>query len=284
MLSYAIPDVLVETAWVAEHTDDPRVRLVECDQDMLLYHTGHIPGAVKLDWLTDLSDPVTRDLVDTERFAQAMAERGIGNDTTIVFYGDTYNWWATYAFWVCKLFGHADARIMNGGRTTWLVEGRPLTRESPISTMSTYQASPRADTRFRALRDQIHNQIGQPESILVDIRSPEEYRGESLATSTQPGTNTLRRGHIPTAVNIPWTALFNEDSTFKRSEEFAQIYHSRGVTPDKDIICYCLLGILSRHTWFVLTYLLGYPRVRNYDGSWSEWGNLVRAPIVAGDG
>jgi len=281
MSDYAHPEVLVETDWVAENLDNPRIRLVECNHDPLLYHTGHLPGAVRLDWMTDLSDPIRRDLPDAPRFAQMLTARGINNKTTLIFYGDQYNWWATYAFWVCKLFGHADARIMNGGRAKWLAEGRPLTRAGGAerdSEAHQYNAPTRDDSAFRATYRQVPARIGQPDSALVDVRTAQEYGGAAPPTPELP--QTLRGGHIPTAVNIPWARLVNPDSSFKRREEFTRIFDEGGITPEKEVISYCLMGGLSSHTWFVLTWLLGYPRVRNYDGGWSEWGNLVAVPVA----
>ncbi|MCS6881885.1 MAG: sulfurtransferase [Oscillochloridaceae bacterium] len=283
MSGYAHPEVLVDTAWVADHLNDPRVRIVESNEDVLLYDTGHIPGAVKLDWMTDLNDPVVRDYLDAERFAEVVASKGISNDTTVVFYGDKHNWWATYAFWVFKLFGHQDARILNGGRAKWIMEGRELTREVPSYPRGVYVAPPRDDTTIRAFRDQVLAHIKRPSGVaLVDVRSPQEFTGERTHMPEYPQEGALRGGHIPTAVNIPWAQAVREDSTFKSPEELRALYEGKGITPDKDIIAYCRIGERSSHTWFVLTYLLGYPQVRNYDGSWTEWGNAVGLPIEKG--
>lgn len=279
MSGYAHPEALVETQWVADHLNDPNVRIVESDEDLLLYNTGHIPGAVKIDWVQDLNDPVIRDYLDSERFAALMRAKGISNDTTVVLYGDKHNWWATYAFWVFKLFGHRDVRIMNGGRAKWIAEGRPLTREVPSYPPSNYIAPPRDDSRIRAFRDQVLEFVRQRKGALVDVRSPQEYTGERTHMPDYPQEGTLRGGHIPTAVNIPWAKAVNEDSTFKSVEELRELYATHGVTPDKEVIAYCRIGERSSHTWFVLTYLLGYPHVRNYDGSWTEWGNSVGLPI-----
>lgn len=281
MSGYAHPEVLVDTAWVADHLNDPNVRIVESDEDVLLYETGHIPGAVKIDWVTDLNDPVIRDYLDSERFAELAASKGISNDTTVVFYGDKHNWWATYAFWVFKLFGHKDARILNGGRAKWIAEGRELSRETPTYPRGHYVAPPRNDAAIRAFRDQVLEYVKKRPSdvALVDVRTPQEYSGERTHMPEYPQEGALRAGHIPTAVNIPWAQAVREDSTFKSAEELRALYESKGVTPDKDVIAYCRIGERSSHTWFVLTYLLGYPRVRNYDGSWTEWGNAVGLPI-----
>lgn len=279
MSGYAHPEVLVETQWVADHLHDPKVRIVESDEDLLLYDTGHIPGAVKIDWVQDLNDPVIRDYLDSERFAALMRAKGISNDTTVVLYGDKHNWWATYAFWVFKLFGHRDVRIMNGGRAKWIAEGRPLTREVPSYPEGNYVAPPRDDSQIRAFRDQVLDFVRQRKGVLVDVRSPQEYTGERTHMPDYPQEGTLRGGHIPTAVNIPWARAVNEDSTFKSADELRELYAAQGVTPDKEVIAYCGIGERSSHTWFVLTYLLGYPKVRNYDGSWTEWGNSVGLPI-----
>ncbi len=279
MAGYAHPEVLVETDWVAEHLNDPKVRLVECNEDVLLYDQGHIPGAVKIDWLAELNDPVVRDYLDRERFEELLASKGISNDTTVVFYGDKNNWWATYAFWVFKLFGHEDARILNGGRAKWIAEGRELTKEVPSYPRGTYKARERDDSAIRAFRDQVLQHIKQPGAALVDVRSPQEYSGERTHMPEYPQEGTLRGGHIPTARNIPWARAVNEDGTFKSAEELKALYEEQGVTPDKDVVTYCRIGERSSHTWFVLSYLLGYPKVRNYDGSWTEWGNAVGLPI-----
>ncbi|MGB9751938.1 MAG: sulfurtransferase [Roseiflexus castenholzii] len=279
MSGYAHPEALVDTAWVADHLNDPKVRIVECDEDILLYDQGHIPGAVKIDWVGELNDPIIRDYLDRERFERLMVSKGISNDTTVVFYGDKHNWWATYALWVFKLFGHADARIMNGGRAKWIAEGRPLTREVPSYPPGEYHAPERNDAAIRAFRDQVLVHIRQPGTALVDVRSPQEYTGERLHMPEYPQEGALRGGHIPTAVNIPWASAVREDSTFKSADELRELYAGKGITPDKDVIAYCRIGERSSHTWFVLTYLLGYPNVRNYDGSWTEWGNAVGLPI-----
>ncbi|MFO7321460.1 MAG: sulfurtransferase [Chloroflexota bacterium] len=277
---YARPDVLVSTDWVAEHLNDPNVRLVESNEDPLLYASGHIPNAVQVDWTTDLNDQVRRDYLDKERFEKLMSRLGISNDTTVVFYGDKNNWWATYAFWVFQLFNHRNAKIMDGGRMKWEREGRPLTREVPQFPPTQYTAPERNDAEIRAFRDQVlaHLESGKP---LVDVRSPAEYSGEKLHMPEYPQEGALRGGHIPGAKNVPWSRAVNpEDGTFKSAEELRAIYEQElGLKRDDDIIAYCRIGERSSHTWFVLRYLLGYDKVRNYDGSWTEWGNLVNVPI-----
>ena len=277
---YANPDVLVTTEWVAQHLNDPSIRIVESDEDVLLYDIGHIPGAVKIDWHQDLQDPVVRDFIGPEAFAALMSRLGIGDDTTVVFYGDKNNWWATYAFWVFQLFNHRNAKIMDGGRMKWEREGRPLTREVPQFPPTQYTAPERNDAEIRAFRDQVlaHLESGKP---LVDVRSPAEYSGEKLHMPEYPQEGALRGGHIPGAKNVPWSRAVNpEDGTFKSAEELRAIYEQElGLKRDDDIIAYCRIGERSSHTWFVLRYLLGYDKVRNYDGSWTEWGNLVNVPI-----
>jgi thiosulfate/3-mercaptopyruvate sulfurtransferase len=279
MAEYAHPEVLVDTSWVADHLGDSKVRIVESNEDILLYDQGHIPGAVKLDWVGDLNDPVVRDYLDRERFEKLLAAKGISNDTTVVFYGDKNNWWATYAFWVFKLFGHSDARIMNGGRAKWIAEGRELSKEVPSYPAGSYKAPERDDQTIRAFRDQVKEHIKKSGVALVDVRSPQEYSGERTHMPEYPQEGTLRGGHIPTAVSIPWAQAVKEDSTFKSREDLETLYGGKGVTADKDVVAYCRIGERSSHTWFVLTYLLGYPQVRNYDGSWTEWGNSVGVPI-----
>jgi thiosulfate/3-mercaptopyruvate sulfurtransferase len=284
--TYAHPEVLVDTQWVADHLSDPNVRLIEADEDVLLYEQGHIPGAVKLDWLVDVQDPVERDFVDREGFERLMSRWGIRNDTTVVLYGDKNNWYACYTFWLFKMYGHEDVRVMNGGRQKWVEEGRPLTREVPSYPPTEYRAK-EADLSIRAFRDDVFGILSdggvKPGAALVDVRSPAEYRGEILHMVGYPQEGAQRAGHIPGAQNIPWATAANPDGTFKSPEELEQIYSSKGVTPDKDVIAYCRIGERSSHTWFVLKYLLGYPKVRNYDGSWTEWGSMVRAPIAKGE-
>ncbi|HMQ50746.1 MAG TPA: sulfurtransferase [Anaerolineae bacterium] len=275
---YAYPEALVSTDWVAEHRNDPNVRIVESNEDILLYDTGHIPGAVKIDWVSDLNDPVVRDYLDGEHFAQLLSEKGIGPDTTVVFYGDKSNWWATYALWVFRLFGHEKVKIMNGGRKKWVDEGRELTTEVPSYPKADYPAPTRDDSVIRAFRDQVLAHVKR-NGTLVDVRSPGEFSGELLHMPDYPQEGALRGGHIPGARSIPWAKAANDDGTFKSLAELKALYESQGVTADKNIIAYCRIGERSSHTWFVLTYLLGYPNVRNYDGSWTEWGNGVGLPI-----
>jgi thiosulfate/3-mercaptopyruvate sulfurtransferase len=276
--TYAHPEYLVDTQWVADHLDDLSVRIVESDEDPLLYETGHIPGAVKVDWFTSLQDPVRRDFVSKQDFEKVASDLGITNDTTVVFYGDKSNWFATYALWLFRYYGHQNLKIMNGGRAKWEKEGRPLTKEVPEYSKTDYQAQ-EPDRNVRAFREDVFEQIstGKP---LVDVRSPKEYSGELLHMPNYPQEGATRGGHIPGAANIPWGQAVNEaDSTFKSPEELRALYEGRGITPDQEIIAYCRIGERSSHTWFVLTYLLGYQNVKNYDGSWTEWGNLVNAPI-----
>jgi thiosulfate/3-mercaptopyruvate sulfurtransferase len=283
--NYAKPDVLVDTDWVAKHLDDKHVRIVESDEDVLLYDTGHIPGAQRVDWHTELNDPIRRDYLDKNHFEQLMREKGIDNDTTVVFYGDKNNWWACYAFWVFQLFGHDKAKIMNGGRKKWTDEGRPLNREAVSYPASNYHAKDRDDKHIRAFRDEVRELLDKEGTALrdgkalVDVRSPGEYSGELLHMADYPQEGAMRGGHIPGARSIPWARAVREDSTFKSVDELRELYSSQGITPDKDVVAYCRIGERSSHTWFVLTYLLGYPHVRNYDGSWTEWGNLVGVPI-----
>ncbi len=276
---YIHPEVLVSTDWVADNMHNTAVRLVESNEDVLLYSTGHIATAVHIDWVADLNDAVRRDYLDESAFAALMAKNGISNETAVVFYGDKNNWWACYAFWVFKLFGHADCRIMDGGRVKWIAEGRELTKEKPSFPATTYKPAARADYKIRAFRDQVmdHVRADQP---LVDVRSPQEFSGELLHMPGSPQEGALRGGHIRGAVNVPWSRAVAEDGAFKSAESLRAIYEEeQGLSPDNNVVAYCRIGERSSHTWFVLTYLLGYPNVRNYDGSWTEWGNLVGAPI-----
>jgi thiosulfate/3-mercaptopyruvate sulfurtransferase len=278
MNNYSHPEYLVETDWVAEHLDDPTVRIIESDEDALLYDIKHIPGAVRMDWFTTLQHPVRRDFLTKEQFEQVCERSGIANDTTLVFYGDKSNWFACYALWIFEYYGHKKLKIMNGGRAKWEQEGRPLTKEVPVYQPTEYTAS-EPDKSIRAFREQVFAQIeaGKP---LVDVRSPQEYSGEMLSMPNYPQEGAQRGGHIPGAVSIPWSKAVNEaDSTFKSPEELRSLYEEKDITPDDEIIAYCRIGERSSHTWFVLKYLLGYPNVKNYDGSWTEWGNLVDAPI-----
>lgn len=276
---YAHPEVLVSTQWVADHIGDQQVRLVESNEDILLYDTGHIPGAVKIDWHADLNDPTVRDYIDKAQFESLLRRYGIDNNTTVVFYGDKNNWWATYAFWVFKLFGFANAKVMDGGRAKWVNEGRTLTREVPTYPASTYVANERNDTPIRAYREDVLAHL-KTTGKLVDVRSPGEYKGELLHMADYPQEGALRGGHIPGAKNVPWARAANPDGTFKSANELREIYEEeQGLQPSDDVVAYCRIGERSSHTWFVLTYLLGYAKVRNYDGSWTEWGNAVRLPV-----
>jgi thiosulfate/3-mercaptopyruvate sulfurtransferase len=276
---YAHPEHLVTSSWLAEHLNDPGVVVVESDEDVLLYDTGHIPGAVKVDWHLDLNDPITRDYVDGKGFAELMSRAGIARDSTVVFYGDNFNWWAAYALWVFTLFGHPDVRLLNGGRMKWIAEGRPMTTEVPSRAPTEYPVVERQDAPIRAFRDDVMSHL-QRRGRLVDVRSPGEFSGELLHMPDYPQEGALRGGHIPGAASIPWRRAANDDGTFKSPEELRNLYATeQGLAPDDDVVVYCRIGERSSHTWFVLHYLLGYPRVRNYDGSWTEWGNLVRAPI-----
>jgi thiosulfate/3-mercaptopyruvate sulfurtransferase len=275
---YAHPEYLVDTNWVSGHLNDPGVRLVESNEDYLLYETGHIPGAVKVDWFTTLQNPIRRDFLSKEEFETLNSDLGISNDTTVVFYGDKSNWFATYAFWLYRYYGHEKLRIMNGGRAKWALEKRPLVKDVPSYPKAQYHAKD-ANPAIRAFRDQVFSHI-ESRKPLVDVRSPKEYTGELLHMPNYPQEGATRGGHIPGAKNIPWSQAVNEaDSTFKSADDLKNLYAGNGVTQDKDIIAYCRIGERSSHTWFVLTYLLGYPHVKNYDGSWTEWGNLVNAPI-----
>ncbi len=277
---YAHPEVLVSTDWVAAHLTDPKVRLIESNEDLLLYDTGHIPGAVKIDWVTDLNDPFQRDYLDREHFERLLRAKGINQDTTLVLYGDKHNWWATYAFWVFRLFGLENLKLVDGGRARWAAEGRPMETTAPSYPAGNITVGDRKDSSIRAFRDEVlaHQ---KKKGAMVDVRSPEEYRGERLHMPDYPNEGAVRGGHIPGARNIPWAkAVTVETSTFKPAAELKALYQvEQGIKPEDDVIAYCRIGERSSHSWFVLTYLLGYPKVRNYDGSWTEWGNSVRMPI-----
>ncbi|MEB4616190.1 sulfurtransferase [Leucobacter sp. M11] len=278
---YARPERLVTTAWVAEHAGTPGLVVVESDEDVLLYEVGHIAGAIKIDWHTDLNDPVTRDFIDPAAFQAMMSAKGISRDDTIVIYGDKSNWWAAYALWVFTLYGHEDVRLMNGGRDKWIEEGRELVRETPTPTPSEYPLVERDDETERAFRGDVVANFGKP---LFDVRSPEEYRGERTTAPAYPEESTLRAGHVPTAHNVPWGQAAREDQTFKSRAELEVLYREKaGLRDEDEIIAYCRIGERSSHTWFVLRYLLGFENVRNYDGSWLEWGSLVRMPIEKSD-
>jgi thiosulfate/3-mercaptopyruvate sulfurtransferase len=277
---YAHPEVLVSTEWLAANKDLPGLVVVESDEDVLLYETGHIPGAVKIDWHTDLNDAVTRDYVDGEGFAKLLSRSGISRDTTVVIYGDKSNWWASYALWVFKLFGHADVRLLDGGRDAWIAEGRELTREATSVTPTDYPIVDRDDSKIRAFRDDVLKHFGNP---LIDVRSAVEYSGERTHMPDYPDEGALRGGHIPSAKSVPWARAAGENGVFKTRAELEAIYFDEiGLKSGDDVIAYCRIGERSSHTWFVLNYLLGLPGVRNYDGSWTEWGSLVGVPIVKG--
>jgi len=279
MAEYARPDALVSTQWVADHLNDPNVRIIESNEDALLYPSGHLPNAVEVDWTHDLNHQLVRDYINKDGFAALASRIGITPETTVVFYGDKNNWWATYAFWVFQLFGHTNAKIMNGGRKKWEIEGRELTRDVPKFAATTYPAKERDDSKIRAFRDYVLNHVKQ-NGQLVDVRSPAEFSGEKLHMEGYPQEGAVRGGHIPGAKSIPWATAANEDGTFKSADDLLKIYvQDKGISPDKEVIAYCRIGERSSHTWFVLTYLLGFPNVKNYDGSWTEWGNSVGVPI-----
>jgi thiosulfate/3-mercaptopyruvate sulfurtransferase len=273
--------VLVTTDWLAEHGADGVVVVAEVDENPDLYEEGHIPGAVKLHWRDDLQDPVRRDLVERADFERLLGERGIGNDTTVVLYGDKNNWFAAYAYWYLKIYGHADVRILDGGRQKWIDEGRELTTAAPAVRPATYTAQER-DESIRVYRDDVLAGLGRDGRTLVDVRSPQEYAGELLAPPGYEQEGASRGGHIPTAQSVPWAQAVRDDGTFKPAGELRELYGGKGVTPDKEVLAYCRIGERSAHTWFVLRELLGYENVRNYDGSWTEWGNLVDVPIEKG--
>jgi thiosulfate/3-mercaptopyruvate sulfurtransferase len=277
---YAHPEVLVSTQWLAQNKGLPNLVVVESDEDVLLYETGHIPGAVKIDWHTDLNDPVTRDYVDGVGFAKLLSRVGISRDTTVVIYGDKSNWWASYALWVFKLFGHKDVRLLDGGRDSWIAEGRELTREATEVSPTEYPVVMRDDSKIRAFRDDVLKHFGNP---LIDVRSAVEYSGERTHMPDYPDEGALRGGHIPSAKSVPWARAAGENGVFKSRAELEAIYVDEvGLKANDDVIAYCRIGERSSHTWFVLNYLLGLPGVRNYDGSWTEWGSLVGVPIVKG--
>ncbi|HET8910471.1 MAG TPA: sulfurtransferase [Ktedonobacteraceae bacterium] len=275
---YAHPEALVETSWVAEHLNDQNIRLIEADEDVLLYEVGHIPGAVKLDWHVDVQDPLLRDFVNRQDFEKLLSRWGVNNDTLVILYGDRNNWYASYSYWLFTMYGHKNLKIMNGGRSKWEEEKRPFTQEVPSFAATNYQA-PSADESIRAFRSDVESGLKDPNRRLIDVRSPQEYTGELLHMVNYPQEGATRGGHIPGAKSIPWATAANSDGTFKSYSELKDIYGGKDITGDRDIISYCRIGERSAHTWFVLTRLLGYDRVRNYDGSWTEWGNLVRAPI-----
>lgn len=277
-MSYAHPEYLVDTEWVAAHLQDANVRIVESDEDPLLYAIGHIPGAVHVDWFSVLQHPLRRDFLTKEKFEELVSALGIANDTTVVFYGDKSNWFAAYALWLFQYYGHQNVKIMNGGRTKWEQEKRPFVKETPSYAKTAYRAK-EADKSIRAFRDDVFKQL-DAKKPLVDVRSPKEYSGELTHMANYPQEGSTRGGHIPTAVSIPWSQAVNEaDATFKSPEELRALYEGKNIKAEGEVIAYCRIGERSSVTWFVLKYLLGYPNVKNYDGSWTEWGNLVDAPI-----
>ena len=280
LAEYAHPEVLVSTQWLADNLNTDGLVVLESDEDVLLYSTGHIPGARKIDWFTELNHDVVRDYVDGEGFAKLLSAKGVNRGDTVVLYGDKSNWWATYAFWVFKLFGHEDVRVLDGGRDKWIAEGRELTREVTQVALSNYPVVERNDAEIRAYRDDVIQHLGQP---LIDVRSPQEYSGERTHMPDYPEEGALRGGHIPGALSVPWSKAANEDKTFKSLADLKQLYLvEAGLRPDDSVIAYCRIGERSSHSWFVLTYLLGFEGVKNYDGSWTEWGSSVGVPIVKG--
>lgn len=279
-LEYANPEVLVSTEWLAANLHAENLVVVESDEDVLLYEVGHIPGAIKIDWHLDLNDPITRDYIGAEEFQSLMNRSGISRDSTVVIYGDKSNWWAAYALWVFKLFGHPDVRLLDGGREKWLAEARETTRETVEVQPADYPLVQRDDSTIRAFRDDVLGHFGNP---LIDVRSPQEYSGERTHMPDYPDEGALRGGHIPTAASVPWAKAAGELGVFKPRKELEEIYLTgAGLQPGDNVIAYCRIGERSSHTWFVLNYLLGFKDVRNYDGSWTEWGSLVGVPIVKG--
>lgn len=278
MAEYKNPDLLVSTDWVLENKDKPGIKILESNEDILLYDIGHIEGAIKIDWETELQDNLIRDYIDKENFEKLMSSKGISPDDTIVFYGDKSNWWACYALWTFKIYGHSKCIIMNGGRQKWIEEKKPLTKDVPQYETTNYKVET-VNLDIRAFREEVkeHSASLKP---LIDVRSPKEFSGEMLHMEAYPQEGALRGGHIPNAKSVPWATAANEDGTFKSADELLKIYQDgAGLKPEDDVIAYCRIGERSSHTWFVLTYLLGYNSVKNYDGSWTEWGNLVQAPI-----
>jgi len=281
LADYAHPERLVTTAWLAENLATPGLAIVESNEDVLLYETGHIPGAIKVDWHTELNDPVVRDYVDGAGFAALLSAKGISRDDTVVIYGDKSNWWAAYALWVFTLFGHTDVRLLNGGRDAWVAEGRELTKDLPSRASANYPVVTRNDSDIRAFKEDVSQHFDKP---LIDVRSPEEYSGERTHMPAYPEEGALRGGHIPTARSVPWAKAAAEDGTFKSHAALVELYlEGQGIAPSDDVITYCRIGERSSHTWFVLKYLLGVDSVRNYDGSWTEWGSAVRVPIATGN-
>ena len=281
LADYAHPERLVTTAWLAENLTTPGLAIVESNEDVLLYETGHIPGAIKVDWHTELNDPVVRDYVDGAGFAALLSKKGISRDDTVVIYGDKSNWWAAYALWVFTLFGHTDVRLLNGGRDAWVAEGRELTKDLPARSAANYPIVARNDSDIRAFKEDVLEHFGKP---MIDVRSPEEYSGDRTHMPAYPEEGALRGGHIPTARSVPWAKAAAEDGTFKPHAALVELYlEGQSIKASDDVITYCRIGERSSHTWFVLKYLLGVDSVRNYDGSWTEWGSAVRVPIATGN-
>ena len=279
--SYARPDLLVSADWVEQHLNDPKVRVVESDEDVLLYDMGHVPGSVKIDWQGDLQDQLVRDYITPEKFAAICSRAGIANDTTVVFYGDKSNWWACYALWAFKLFGHEDCRVMNGGRKLWSDQKRPTTTDVPRYTATQYTPTSGHEAGIRVFRDDVltHMKSGLP---MIDVRSTKEFTGEMLHMPEYPQEGSLRGGHIPGAKSVPWSRAVNEDGTFKSADELKALYEAEGITSAQEVIAYCRIGERSSHSWFALQELLGFPNVKNYDGSWTEYGSLVGVPVEKG--
>ena len=281
LAGYAHPERLVTTEWLEAHKGTEGLVVLESNEDVLLYDTGHIPGAIKIDWHTELNDPVVRDYVEGEAFADLMSRKGISRDDTVVIYGDKSNWWAAYTLWVFTLFGHQDVRLLNGGRDAWVAQGRPLTKDVPTPPVTSYPVVERDDSEIRAFKEDVLTHLGKP---LIDVRSPEEYSGERTHMPAYPEEGALRGGHIPTAKSIPWATAAQADGRFKSHSDLVDIYLTQqGFEPGEDIITYCRIGERSSHTWFVMKYLLGFTNAKNYDGSWTEWGSAVRVPIATGD-
>lgn len=279
LASYKHPEVLMETNWVNEHLTDPAVRIAEVDYDPAAnYNLGHAPGAVLFDWRNDMNDPLARDIVSKPQLEELLGRAGVSTDTTLVLYGDFNNWFAAFAYWIMKYHGVEKVVLMNGGRKKWITEDRQITRDLPTHTSTTFKAKP-PNEEIRTYLDHVKQSLNQRNRVLVDVRSPAEFTGEITAPPEYPNEHAQRGGHIPGAVNIPWSQAVKEDGTFKSAEDLAALYQSKGVSPDKEVITYCRIGERSSFTWFVLKYLLGYPNVKNYDGSWAEWGNMVRNPI-----
>ena len=278
MAGYAVPEVLVDTAWVDQHKNDPKVRIVEVDVDTNAYEQGHVPGAIAWNWTTQLCDTLRRDIIPKGEFERLMARSGVGDDTTVVLYGDNNNWFAAWALWQMKLYGHKDVRLMNGGRKKWLAEGRELSTDTPSYPEASYRAS-EPDLSLRAFLPEVMQAQAARSAGMVDVRSPDEFTGKILAPPGLPET-CQRGGHIPGAANIPWGQAVNEDGTFKSADELKALYEGKGITADRPVIAYCRIGERSSHSWFVLKYLLGYPNVKNYDGSWTEGGSVIGAPIA----